>query len=64
VGTANGVDLAAETRDYYRVEDEQGQRYWLFRKGLYDTAGYDSGNGEHQVDAVGRADWFVHGLFG
>lgn len=38
-------------RDYYRVEDEAGRRYWLFRDGLYD-------------DGRGQApDWFVHGLF-
>ncbi|MEO0398065.1 MAG: DNA polymerase Y family protein [Pseudomonadota bacterium] len=23
------------TRDYYRVEDETGRRYWLYREGLY-----------------------------
>ncbi len=39
----------ALTRDYYRVEDAQGRRYWLYREGLY---------GE---DAAPR--WFVHGLF-
>ncbi|MEN6454607.1 MAG: DNA polymerase Y family protein [Prolixibacteraceae bacterium] len=35
-------------RDYYRVEDENGARYWLFRLGLY-------GNGKPQ--------WFLHGFF-
>ncbi len=35
-------------RDYYRVEDEQGARYWLFREGHY-------GSGEPQ--------WFIHGFF-
>lgn len=39
----------AATRDYYRVEDKQGRRYWLYREGLY---------GE---DAAPR--WFVQGLF-
>ena len=24
-------------RDYYRVEDEAGARFWLFRDGLYDA---------------------------
>jgi protein ImuB len=38
------------TRDYYRVEDKQGRRYWLYREGLY-------GESEHQPR------WFVHGLF-
>lgn len=35
-------------RDYYRVEDEHGARYWLFRLGLY-------GNKKPQ--------WFLHGYF-
>lgn len=36
-------------RDYYRIEDRQGRRFWLFRQGLY---------GE---DAEPR--WYIHGLF-
>jgi protein ImuB len=36
-------------RDYYRVEDEDGRRFWLFRAGL---AGSDR-----------RPRWYVHGLF-
>jgi protein ImuB len=37
------------TRDYYRIEDARGRRYWLFRHGLYDE----------------KPDprWFLHGLF-
>ncbi|QPH56092.1 DNA polymerase Y family protein [Pontivivens ytuae] len=38
-------------RDYYRVEDEDGRRYWVYRDGLY-----DDGRG-------GPPEWFVHGLF-
>jgi protein ImuB len=38
------------TRDYYRVEDVRGRRFWLFRHGLY---------GEERVDPR----WYVHGLF-
>jgi protein ImuB len=38
------------TRDYYRVEDKQGRRYWLYREGLYG-----------ETDTAPR--WFVHGLF-
>ncbi|MGI9488383.1 MAG: Y-family DNA polymerase [Geminicoccaceae bacterium] len=71
VGTADNVNLAAETRDYYRVEDDQGQRYWLFRKGIYDTSGYADTDVDHQVTAAGRpgnaADhigWYIHGVFG
>jgi protein ImuB len=37
-----------EHRDYYQVEDEEGQRYWLFRSGHY------SGGG---------SQWFIHGFF-
>jgi protein ImuB len=36
-------------RDYYRVEDEEGQRYWLFRLGHYDDKTFQ---------------WFIHGFFG
>jgi protein ImuB len=38
------------TRDYYRVEDKQGRRYWLYREGFY---------GESEQ----APRWFVHGLF-
>jgi protein ImuB len=37
-------------RDYYRVEDTAGGRFWMFRTGL--NAGGPS------------ARWFLHGLFG
>jgi len=37
------------TRDYYRVEDREGRRFWLFRSGLYGD------------DETPR--WFIHGLF-
>ena len=37
------------TRDYYRVEDIEGRRFWLLRHGLFDE----------------RRDplWYIHGLF-
>ena len=36
-------------RDYYQVEDNLGQRYWLFRSGHYES---------------GRpSQWFLHGFF-
>ena len=38
-----------EPRDYYRVEDEDGQRFWLYRAGLY------------RPDIAPR--WFLHGFF-
>jgi protein ImuB len=38
------------TRDYYRVEDSEGRRFWLYRDGLF----------ERETD---RPRWYVHGLF-
>lgn len=35
-------------RDYYRVEDEDGHRYWIFRSGHYDDE---------------KFQWFIHGFF-
>lgn len=43
-------DAGALTRDYFRVEDEGGRRFWLFREGLYDRE-------------AGQPRWFLHGLF-
>ena len=40
---------ASGLRDYYRVEDEDGRRYWLYREGLY------------RPDVPPA--WFLHGLF-
>lgn len=40
----------APTRDYYRVEDRQGRRFWLYREGLLGRE-------------TERARWFAHGLF-
>ena len=39
-------------RDYYRVEDATGRRYWIYREGLV-------GDGRG-----GAPGWFIHGLFG
>ena len=38
------------TRDYFRVEDERGRRFWLFRHGLYGSEAQSP-------------DWYLHGLF-
>jgi protein ImuB len=40
----------ALTRDYFRIEDGHGRRFWLFREGLY---------GIEQEEPR----WFVHGVF-
>lgn len=45
------ITILPRARDYYRVEDEAGRRYWLFRDGLY-----EDGRG-------GPPDWYVQGLF-
>jgi protein ImuB len=42
---------AARLRDYYRIEDSDGRRYWLFREGV-------AGDGRG-----GAPRWFMHGLF-
>ena len=44
-------------RDYYRIEDEAGGRFWLFREGLYGTA--RAGSSE-----TAPPSWFLHGVFG
>jgi len=45
---ADPHDSGDHIRDYYRVEDEEGRRFWLYRAGL-------------PGDPPPR--WFVHGLF-
>jgi protein ImuB len=45
------------TRDYFRVEDEVGLRFWLYRDGLYDR------EIEQQEGRVIQPNWFMHGLF-
>jgi protein ImuB len=43
------VDRPGLTRDYYRIEDIRGRRFWVFRHGLY----------EENPDPR----WYLHGLF-
>ena len=48
-------DRQVRTRDYYRVEDDAGGRYWLFREGLYGR--------EFSGDPDERApSWWMHGV--
>jgi len=42
----------ARLRDYYRVEDQDGRRYWIYREGMI-------GDGRG-----GLPEWYMHGLFG
>ena len=39
-------------RDYFRIEDEAGERFWIYR----------AGNGQDATTGVHR--WFLHGIFG
>ena len=43
---------SSRLRDYYRVEDAAGLRYWIYREGVI-------GDGRGCLPA-----WFIHGLFG
>ncbi|HEV2899721.1 MAG TPA: DNA polymerase Y family protein [Pseudaminobacter sp.] len=40
----------APTRDYFKVEDLEGRRYWLYRRGLYGAS-------------AEMPRWFMHGVF-
>ena len=44
------TDNAGLSRDYYRVEDAKGGRFWLFRHGLYERE-------------TCEPRWYMHGLF-
>lgn len=49
-GAIEEVDTR-QVRDYYRVEDAEGRRFWLFRAGLYS-------------DPAAPPQWWMHGVFG
>ena len=38
-------------RDYFAVEDEDGHRFWLLRRG------------DGQLVVTGDLQWFLHGIF-
>jgi protein ImuB len=46
-----GDGEAGAVRDYWAVEDEEGQRYWLYRRG------------DGADPSTGDLGWFLHGLF-
>ncbi len=64
------------TRDYYRIEDDIGGRYWVFRAGLYGGEEGEEVEEEEGASEDGAADdaeaavaprspvWFMHGVFG
>nr|WP_280638490.1 MULTISPECIES: DNA polymerase Y family protein [unclassified Rhizobium] len=41
-------DKDKPSRDYFRIEDDQGYRFWIYREGLY---GYDE-----------KQSWYMHGM--
>lgn len=43
-------DERAHTRDYYRIEDRRGRRFWIFRQGFYEAQ-------------KPMPEWYLHGLF-
>ncbi|NHN84365.1 DNA polymerase Y family protein [Acetobacter musti] len=47
-----GDSELSAVRDYFRVENTSGERFWLYR----------SGDGEH--GETGSQNWFLHGIFG
>ena len=47
-----GETQPRRTRDYYRLEDERGGRYWVFREGLYTPP-----------EPARPPSWWMHGLF-
>jgi protein ImuB len=60
-------DNAGPARDYFRVEDTRGLRFWLFRAGLYrDMAQHTSEGALAHAMAHGfpMPRWFLHGTYG
>lgn len=49
-GSRDPLGRTRLTRDYYRIEDAAGRRYWVFRHGLF---------GREKSDPR----WYLHGLF-
>ncbi|MFO1149623.1 MAG: DNA polymerase Y family protein [Alsobacter sp.] len=46
----DGSRAEALTRDYFRIEDESGRRFWLYREGLFGRE-------------TASPRWYLHGLF-
>jgi protein ImuB len=49
---SRAVPALTSVRDYFQVEDEAGQRFWIYR----------TGDGEDP--ATGSQRWFLRGIFG
>jgi protein ImuB len=53
LGPAARRQESLRPRDYYRIEDDRGGRFWVFREGLYGREA-----------ETGPPLWYIHGLFG
>ena len=49
-GSAGASPIQDNIRDYYRVEDGSGRRFWVYREGVYRPGA--------------QPHWYVHGVFG
>ncbi|MEK9671657.1 MAG: DNA polymerase Y family protein [Rhodospirillaceae bacterium] len=62
-GSAATPDIPGN-RDYYAVEDDRGERFWLYRQNGPDHAAPAGALRPGAPPAPGRAPkWFLHGLF-
>lgn len=54
IGAGEGAPTA-RLRDYYRIEDQEGASYWVFRHGLF--------NGAQEDPESDPPRWYLHGFF-
>lgn len=54
IGAREGAP-PARPRDYYRIEDQEGATYWVFRHGLF--------GGAQEEDEAPLPRWYLHGMF-
>lgn len=57
-----GQNRLDRTRDYYRVEDDEGRRFWLYRDGLYGEQGDLFSDGV-ETGPPPAPRWYMHGVF-
>lgn len=50
VASPSPSSIQDNIRDYYRVEDRRGRRFWVYREGIYSPGA--------------QPHWYVHGVFG
>ena len=58
-------EQSGPARDYFRVEDASGLRFWLFRAGLYrDMAQARQLEHAHEMThSFAMPRWFLHGMY-